>query len=276
MATTTAEVGHWETFPLVFRELEVRRVERLTPRYTRITLGGEQLAGFASLGPADHLKLLLPPPGAARPTLPARVDDAWVYPQDQPRSPARDFTPRRYDPAAGELDLEFVLHGDGPAAAWAAQATPGHTIGIAGPRGSYVVDAVWPEYLLAGDETAIAAISRWLEIIPAGARVTAFIEVNDAQDELPLAHYADLTLTWLHRNGAAPGATSLLRDAIAATPFPIAETYVWAGGEATGLKAIRRHLLNERGLPKDALDISGHWKYRVTNWDHHEPIDEDS
>lgn len=275
-ATPGPTTGRWELFPLAFRRLEVKRTERLTPRYVRITLGGDELAGFASLGSDDHVKLFFPLPGEDTPIKPTVGPDGVVFPADKPRPPSRDFTPRRHDAGAGELDLEFVLHGEGPAATWAANAAPGDLLTVAGPRGSYVIEPRFDWILLAGDETTIPAMSRWLEIIPAGTKVRALVEVNDAGDELPMPTAADLDLTWLHRNGAAPGSTTLLLDAIKAVEIPTGQnTYFWLAGEATGLKAIRRHLVNERGVDKASLNVNGHWKYQVTNWDHHDPIDEE-
>jgi NADPH-dependent ferric siderophore reductase len=272
----TEPIGRWELFPLVFRQLEVKRVERLTPRDARITFGGDDLAGFASLAPDDHVKLLFPLPGDNTPVVPTVGPNGMVFPEGKPRPPARDFTPRRYDAGAGELDLEFVLHGEGPAATWAANAAPGDLLTVGGPRGSYVIEPRFDWMLLAGDETTIPAMSRWLEIIPAGTRVRALVEVNDTSDELPMPSAANLDLTWLHRDGAAPGSTTLILDAIKALDIPTDQsTYFWLAGEATGLKAIRRHLVNERGVSKAVLNVNGHWKYQVADWDHHDPVDED-
>lgn len=275
-ATAAGPTGRWERFPLVFRLLEVKRVERLTPRYARITLGGDDLAGFASLAPDDHVKVLFPLPGETTPIVPSLGPNGMVFPEGKPRPPARDFTPRRYDPVAGELDLEFVLHGEGPAATWAANAVPGDLITVGGPRGSYVIEPRFDWVLLAGDETTIPAMSRWLEILPAGTTVRALVEVNDASDELPMPTAANLNLTWLHRDGAEPGTTTLLFDAIKEIAIPADQTmYIWLAGEANVLKTIRRHLVNVRGVDMAVLNVNGHWKYQVANWDHHDPIDED-
>ena len=75
----------------------------------------------------------------------------------------RDYTPRRYDLDTLELDIDFVLHGDGPASTWAEQAKPGQFLHIGGPRGSMIVPDIFDSYLLIGDETALPAIARRLE-----------------------------------------------------------------------------------------------------------------
>lgn len=98
----------------------------------------------------DHIKLLLD------------VGDAEPV--------RRDYTPRHFDVRAQELTLEFALHGDGPAAQWAAQAQPGHRATVAGPRGSFIIPMDYDWHLLVGDDTAIPAIARRLEELPSGAR----------------------------------------------------------------------------------------------------------
>lgn len=52
--------------PLAVRRLAVRRVEALSPRMVRVTLGGADLDGFVSLAADDHVKLFFPPDGHKR------------------------------------------------------------------------------------------------------------------------------------------------------------------------------------------------------------------
>ena len=81
----------------------------------RVTLGGD-LAGFTSLGFDDHVKLFFPQG-------PASADG-------EPPMASRDYTPRRYDPAANTLEIEFVLHDAGPATRWAKQVQPGRSLAL--------------------------------------------------------------------------------------------------------------------------------------------------
>lgn len=260
--------------PLIWRLLTVDRVARLTPRMVRVTLVGDDLAGFRTPDPADHVKVFFPRPGEARPILPTLGPRGIAFPDGAPPPVARDYTPRRYDESAGELDLDFVLHGDGPASAWAARAAPGQFLGIGGPRGSQVVPATFDWYLLCGDETALPAIARRLEEFPAGARVIALVEVADAAEEQAIATRARVDLTWLYRNGAAAGTTDLLERAVRGLEFPSGDYFAWVAGEATTLRAIRRHLLGERGANREWTLFSGHWKRGVADHDHHAPIED--
>jgi ferredoxin len=107
------------------RLLQVRDVSRITPKMVRIVVGGEALAGFVSAAHDDHVKLFFPQPGQDKPVLPTPSPNGPVYPEGAPLPAARDYTPRRYDAAANTLTIDFVIHGDGPATQWAAQARLG-------------------------------------------------------------------------------------------------------------------------------------------------------
>lgn len=273
--TTTRHEQHRVRYDLKIRVLQVRRVARPTPRLVRVTLGGPDLDGFQCAGPADHVKVFFPAPGEQQPVLPTMSRDGIQPPVNGERPTARDYTPRRFDPVTGELDIDIVLHGDGPASAWAMRAAPGQQLGVAGPRGSHLVTPDFDWYLLAGDETALPTISRWLERLPSGVPATVIVEVADAADEQPLPTQASITMIWLHRQDAAPGTTDLLDQAIRAVALPPGEGYVWIAGEARTLRPIRRYLLQERGLNPDWVSVDGYWKRGVANLDHHAPDTDD-
>ena len=54
---------------------------------------------------------------------------------------------------------------------------------------------------------------------------------------------------WLHRGKTPPGRSSLLVDAVRGAEFPEGEAFAWLGGEAGAVRALRRHLVGERGVP---------------------------
>ncbi|HEU0164485.1 MAG TPA: siderophore-interacting protein [Thermomicrobiales bacterium] len=264
-----------ERFPMSFRRLEVKRIETITPGYVRIVAGGPELEGFQSLDPDDHFKLILPNPGESEPVLPVQTEGGFAYPEDKPRPVMRDYTPRAVDAAARELSIDVALHEDGFASNWARQAKPGDVIGTAGPRGSHIVDYdAFDWFLVAGDETSIPSIARRLEDVPAGKPIFAFIEVDGAADEQPLAHSDGATITWVHRNGVPAGVSTALETAIRAFSFPAGEGYQWYTGETTALREIRRYILNERGFDRQWVSFSGHWKYGQADFDHHQKIED--
>jgi len=234
----------------------VKRVQRLTPRMVRVTFSGNELSAFGWNGPAAHIKLILPEPGSSAP-----MASATAAPADgAPRPTMRTYTPRRFDPEAGELDVDFILHGEGPASTWAAQAAVGQSLMIAGPGRNYVVDASADWFLLAGDETAIPAISTILESLPASAGATVFIEVADKDDEVALPARPGTEVTWLHRGPGPAHAGEPLEAKLRAYVFPAGSGRVYVACESGAMRRIRRHLLTERGINRDHAVTRGYWK----------------
>lgn len=244
--------------PLKMRLLQVVRTTQVSPQLLRVTLGGADLQDFVSASFDDHVKVFFPADGDDKPVLPQVTADGIVLPEGQPRPAARDYTPRRYDAAKQELDLEFVLHGDGPASTWAAQARPGQYLGVGGPRGSFVVPTAFDWHLLVGDDTALPAIARRLEELGAETHAIVVVEVGDAAAQIPLPSAATVDLHWLHRGDAPEG--SLLEGALRKLALPRGEGYVWAAGEGAAMKAVRQYLVTERGIDKKRIRASGYWK----------------
>jgi NADPH-dependent ferric siderophore reductase len=246
--------------PLKMRMLQVARTQRVTPRLLRVTLVGDDLAGFTSASFDDHVKVFIPKPGEDRPVLPEVGPDGPIRTADGPRPIARDYTPRHFDPVAGELDLEFVLHGDGPATTWAAQARPGQFVGVGGPRGSFVIPEAFDWHLLIGDEAALPAVARRVEELPSGKRVIAVLLTDDAEGQVPLGSDADLDIHWLHRGAGTTDDGALFVKRLARIVLPAGQGYVWAAAESQAVRAVREHLVNERGIDKKRIRASSYWK----------------
>lgn len=247
--------------PPNFRILEVMHATTITPHMRRITFTGDDLARFAPLD-ALHLNILIQHPGRIEPQWPRVGPDGLIVWDDPQRRPSlRKYTVRRVDPAAGTLDIDFVLHADaGPGSALAERARPGDRVGVLGPGGGGLVAADW--YLFAGDETALPAIARMLAHLPGDARGHALIEVAHESEIQELACSAAIDVTWLYRNGHAPGTTSLLPDAVRQVVFPAdgSRVYVWAACEFDAFRAIRAHLRKERGLKKHEHLAVSYWR----------------
>jgi NADPH-dependent ferric siderophore reductase len=243
--------------PLKFRLLRVARVEPLSPALVRVTLTGD-LSDFVSASFDDHVKVFFPPAGEEKPVLPSFGPDGIAFPEGVERPAARDYTPRRFDAQANELDIEFALHEAGPATAWAAQARPGQYLGVGGPRGSMVIPTGFDWHLLVGDETALPAIQRRLTELPAGARVAVVVEVANRADRIALPTEADLYAVWCYREESE--AAHPLVDAVSEVWLPPGEGYVWAAGEASAIRAVRAHLCNERGVDKKRIRASAYWR----------------
>lgn len=244
--------------PLRARHLQVVRRTAVSPGFVRLTLAGPDLAGFASAGFDDHLKLILPQPGQERPSLPSMVDGRPVFPD--PRPVLRDYTPARFDADAGELDIEVALHDAGPASDWAAEAFVGQWIGIAGPRGSLVIPTAFDWHWLIGDETALPAIVRRLRELPEGSAATVRIRVSDAADQRELTSAAHLDVQWV----------TDLAAAVAALELPTGPGYIWAAGEHADMAAVRKAVLAKPGVDAKRMRIAAYWKRGIA--DHHEDL----
>ena len=245
---------------LPLRAVTVKRVERPTPRVVSVTFTGEPLASFGPPRPGGHMKLFFPPSGW-QPPAPGSAADA-------PRPPSRTYTPRRHDPVAGELDVEFVLHGDGLAATWADAAKPGSSLYIAGTGGGFDIPDAAQRLVLVADDTAMPAAATILEALPEHTAATVICAVSGAAEERRFAR-TQHTATWLHFGGdPAMAGTLLERAVIDRADQP--ETWWWVACEAAAMRRIRKHLLGERGIDPAKVHTRGYWKLGETNYPDHD------
>lgn len=255
--------------PYTLFHTEVRRTAQLTPHLKRVTFCGD-LADCTSVGLDQRVKLFFPLPGQDEPTVPVGEDWYNQY-RGMPeglRPPMRTYTIRRFRPRDNEIDIDFVLHGDnGPASSWADRATPGDRIDILAPNAGHTpitgyeyqppADAEWE--LIAGDDTALPAISSIVEALPASRRALVFLEVDSLAEVQPMHSAGDVALTWLSRAGKPAVGGGLLREAIGRTTFPDGRPYAWLAGESSAVTGLRRHLVNDRGIEKESVQFSGYW-----------------
>jgi NADPH-dependent ferric siderophore reductase len=252
-------------YPIRIREVEVVGTRMLGSGLLRLTLGGDGTAGFESHAPCEHVKLIFPDD---RGELRLPEQDGMVLRWPRPFPVSREYTVRRYDPDAGEIDIDVALHAGGLAADWARSATPGTRVHVAGPPGGVVVPDTYDSYLLGGDITALPAIARRLEELPRTAAGWAFVEVADESEEIELSAPEGVAVRWLHRGDAAPGASDVLARAVRTVQVPDGErVYVWLAGEAGVLKPLRRWVRDELGIPPGDCHITGYWKRGVADFD---------
>lgn len=262
---------------LRFRALDVLKVERITPHLVRVTLGGEALEGFYSPGFDDHAKLFFPDETTGVLTLPTAGPEGPIWPEGA-KPTMRDYTPRRFDAEARTLEIDFALHVAGPATRWAELAQPGQRLGISGPRGSFIVPTDFDWHLLIGDDTALPAIYRRLGELPAGARAVVLAEVDGPEDHVDLPSAANVELIWVHRDagtgtGTGTGtSTSSVRtggstrtempllEALRDAKLPAGDFHAWIGCESAAAKALRAHLVEERGANPKWIRASGYWR----------------
>ncbi|MGQ4513787.1 SIP domain-containing protein [Streptomyces sp. DW26H14] len=241
------------------REARVVRTERITPHMVRIVIGGEGLAPVECGEFTDHyVKMIFPEPGAEYPE-PFDMDRIREeFPREQWPT-TRTYTVRAWDPEALEMTFDFVVHGDeGLAGPWAARAVPGEIVRFLGPGGGYAPDPEADWHLLAGDESALPAIAAALERAPSDVPVHAFVEVGDAAEEQKIMCPDGVGVTWLHR-GERPVGEALVA-AVRELDFPAGSVHAFVHGEAGFVKELRKHLRNERGVPRERLSVSGYWR----------------
>jgi NADPH-dependent ferric siderophore reductase len=235
----------------------VRKAEYLGPRMIRVTVTGSDLAGLTVEQPAASVRLLLPPPGSKELVVPSWNGNEFLMP-DGRRPTLRTLTPRRVEPATLELDVDVVVHDGGPLSEWAQSAGPGDAAAVSGPGRGYTVDTDAPAFLLAGDETAIPAISQLLAAMPPSTPVQVHIEIARPDARLALPDRANTTVDWYHLPRRASAGSALV-DAMRDVSFD-PRARIWIAGEAAAMQAIRRHLFQERGVARAQATVRGYWK----------------
>ncbi|GAA2070630.1 siderophore-interacting protein [Microbacterium hatanonis] len=288
---------------------EVRAVRRLSPSFVRVTFGCDDFADFGTAGLDQRVKLLLPLADGSISDVGQRDEEAiatgawyerWRNVPTEERSPLRTYTVRRVAPEAREIDVDFVVHHDaGPAGEWAANAHVGQELVVVGPDERSEHSRLGLDFhpgtarrlLLAGDETAVPAISAILESLPAGIEVDAFLEVPTTGDALTLDAPATHRVTWIPREDAAHGARliaalegwcaasgDVLARAAAPRPQVVDDVdvdrdliwdspedaegdfYAWFAGEAATIKTLRRMLVSTGGVDRKRVAFMGYWR----------------
>jgi len=239
------------------RRIRVDAIEHLSPLMRRVRFVGPELAGIAWSGPAAHLKLIFPLPGETEVVAPT---------PDGPRpATMRTYTPRRIDAAAPGLEVDFVLHGEGPASTWAAQAQVGQELVMMGPAPGHRIDpdAAW--HVLIGDDTALPAIETLLEAISPGVGVTTFIEVVDPGETRPLPGSPDARHHGLPRGDDPRHAGAALLAALATHAWPVGPGRVYIGCEAQAMRRIREAVIAASGLERRRVTGRGYWQLGAVN-----------
>jgi NADPH-dependent ferric siderophore reductase len=227
------------------RELTVAHVQQISPHVVSVTFAGESLVDFISLSFDDHVKFIL------------GTDDGEPI--------MRDYTPRSYDRERRELTIEFALHGDGPAARWARDAHPGQRVLLGGPRGSMIIPMDFDWHLLAGDETAMPAIARRLEELPAGSKAFAIIQITELADRRSLTSHADVEVQWATNK-------EQMISMVRALVLPPGEGFAWCAGEAGEVRALRQVFVEEKAQHGHAIRAAAYWKRGATA--HHENLED--
>jgi NADPH-dependent ferric siderophore reductase len=157
--------------------------------------------------------------------------------------------------------MHFVLHGDeGSGSAWARRATVGNPVALWGPRSAFAPPEQTEWLLLVADETGLPATAAILEQLPPGRPAIVIAEVADERERQHLRSSPFIDVTWRFRDGAAPGTTTLLLDAVRSARWLDGNVYAWGGGESHAMTAIRKYLRSDVGLPRASVSLTGYWR----------------
>ena len=208
-------------------QARVARREPLTDHLVRLVL--DDVDGFESTG----------------------VPDEWVGLVVPGQFQVRYYTVRSF--VAGELVLDVVVHDVGLVTEWAMRDCVGDTVTITEPKSSFAPPAEAAWLLLVGDLTAMPATARILEAHPDLPTYVLAEVPDDLTGYLP-DHAA---VTWLAP--PAPG-QSALAEVVEGIDWPEGDGYFWMAGESAQMRAIRKHLMREVGLPTSHYDVMGYWR----------------
>lgn len=251
--------------PAPIRAQVIRRTV-VAPHIVRITVGGADLTRFTYPGPAAHFKLIVPNEGATDVELPEPDADGLVsYAGARPMT-MRTYTARRFDALEHELDIDIVLHGEGPAARWAAHAGPGDRLAVTPSRTSgFTLAEGAEELVIAVDAAGLPAAATILESRPA-LPTTVLLELEDAEDAVALPP-DDVNRRILIRGNGEPAGRPLTEAITQLTVDP--RTQVWVAAEARAIRAIREDLVS-RGVDGERLTTRGYWQDGEQNHPDHD------
>ncbi|MGM8897773.1 MULTISPECIES: siderophore-interacting protein [unclassified Psychrobacter] len=225
------------------RLLEVKGIANTTPNMRRITLGGEGMQGFPADQESSYIKLMFAGEVGQKPIM-------RTYTIIQQR--------------ADKIDVDFVLHGlnhkgaEGPASHWAKTVQVGDTIMIGGPGPKKLINHEADWFLLAGDMTALPAITVNLAQLPKDATGYAVIEVLSEDDIQPLQKPENITIHWVI-NPVTTDSHYPLLDKINTLDWLDGEVAVWTACEFNSMRALRRYF-KEKSVNKAYFYISSYWK----------------
>ena len=161
-------------------------------------------------------------------------------------------------------DGEHGSSQSGVAGRWADSAQPGDLLQIVGPTGGYSPDPDADWHLMVGDESAFPAIAAALERVSVGRPAIAVLVVDGPDHEIGFDCPGDLRSIWVHRQPGGDASDALVQ-AIAALEFPAGRVHAFVHGEAGETRAVRRHLLADRGLERSEHSISPYWRRSYTD-----------
>ncbi|WP_029136838.1 siderophore-interacting protein [Nakamurella lactea] len=271
MARTNLSTTRVKPAESTLLNLRVLRRQRISPNFSRVTLGGGDIARFDHMGFDQWFRLFIPIADHTLERLPDKLDTlSYVKYLTMPKATRpimRNYTVRAFRPGGSdgpELDVDFVLHGDpaagpvGPAATWAQSCSAGDAVAIIDEGTAFNPDPQCSRLFLVADETGLPAVAGILGSLGDDATGTAVVETPHPDDAQPIVGPSGVELRWVVRDDphAAPGRAAV-RHALDEGVDP--QMFGWAVGESHVPTTMRRHWVGQ-GVPKTSIMFCGYWK----------------
>jgi ATP-binding cassette subfamily B protein IrtA len=219
--------------------VEVVSVKDFTPWYRRIVFSAPEFVRGLDVFPTLWLRLWVPNPA-----------------RGEGEVSQRGYTFVDVRPGDGTFALDFVLHETaGPAGDWARHAEPGEKLEAALTPAKISVPDGTTAMLLAGDATALPAITSWLAHVPDTVTVRVYLE-DGHDDHLALPQESRAEFTWVTPDGERGTA---LAAAVTAAESAAPGHYAWAAGERSLVKALRPVFRDHLGLDRSGSFTQSYW-----------------
>ncbi|WP_347585955.1 siderophore-interacting protein [Acrocarpospora sp. B8E8] len=250
--------------------LTVLHRERVSPHFMTITLSGDDVQHLEQNGYDQAGRLFFAGPGQHEVVFPS--SEKWMLQYSlQPgrrRPRVRTYTIRRFRPQMSAFDIEICVHEKqaadtaAPGNAWALAAEPGDTVSFLDEGYGFLPTPGSAWQLLVGDESALPAILAILERSANTLPAEVFLEVPVGEDiRQEITAPADTNIHWLPRNAPDMRPGTLALQAVRDAHLPSGPYYAWTAGESSLVTGIRRHLINDRDVPRSDIAFRGYWKH---------------
>ena len=234
------------------RQLTVQQCFNVSANMRRVVLTGAALHDFPQESEGGYIKLLFTHSGAAL------TEENKQAMEPGARPVMRTYTVRYFDAEQQQLSVDFVMHEhdgvEGIASHWAANAQEGDQIMIAGPGPIKPLNHSADWFFLAGDMTALPALSCNLERLPQDAKGYAVIEIAEAADQQTLVKPEGIDIKWVIQS------EQNLAEEVESVNWLPGTVAVWAACEFTTMRKLRNYFKNEKQVERENLYISSYWK----------------
>lgn len=212
-----------------------------------------ELAGFIAPGGGDHVRVVVSPDGG----------DVPLGPTGEPLGESRTETVVDHSVSEGWIDLDVLVHGASGATGgligrWAASAPLGSPAVVMGPKGSVVLSGLPGEVVLAGDDSALPAVRRYLRMLGPSVTGELVLETRFDLAGLGVEPPAGLRVSILEPEASPSAALAAALSALPAPTDPL-ERFVFACGEQS-LVSPARAVLGTWGIDVERAVVKGYWK----------------